>query len=40
MWFANKTDKGIKHHMHFKLFPLPALVLVLAAVGVVLCVHY
>ena len=21
MWFANKTDKGIKHHAHFKLFP-------------------
>jgi len=36
MWFANKNDKGIKHHAHFKPFPLPALALVLTAVSVVL----
>jgi len=36
MWFANKNDEGIKHHAHFKPFPLPALALVLTAVSVVL----
>ncbi|KIM57679.1 hypothetical protein SCLCIDRAFT_129882, partial [Scleroderma citrinum Foug A] len=33
MWFANKNDKGIKHHTHFKPFPLPALALVLTAIS-------
>ncbi|KIM57107.1 hypothetical protein SCLCIDRAFT_131091, partial [Scleroderma citrinum Foug A] len=32
MWFANKTDEGIKNHTWFKPFPLPALVLVLTAI--------
>ncbi|KIM60699.1 hypothetical protein SCLCIDRAFT_44377, partial [Scleroderma citrinum Foug A] len=32
MWFANKTDEGIKHHTWFKPFPLPALALVLTAI--------
>ncbi|KIM68370.1 hypothetical protein SCLCIDRAFT_105913, partial [Scleroderma citrinum Foug A] len=32
MWFANKNDKGIKHHAHFKPFPLPALTLVLTSI--------
>ncbi|KIM61731.1 hypothetical protein SCLCIDRAFT_25682 [Scleroderma citrinum Foug A] len=32
MWFANKNDEGIKHHTHFKPFPLPALALVLTAI--------
>ena len=36
MWFSNKNDEGIKNHSWFKLFPLPTLALVLAAVSVVL----
>ncbi|KIM59739.1 hypothetical protein SCLCIDRAFT_27134 [Scleroderma citrinum Foug A] len=32
MWFANKNNEGIKHHTHFKPFPLPALALVLTAI--------
>ena len=36
MWFTNKNNEGIKYHAWFKLFPLPALALVLTAVSVVL----
>ena len=36
MWFANKSDEGIKYHIWFKPFPLPTLALVLTAVSVVL----
>ncbi|KAI5982758.1 hypothetical protein EDC04DRAFT_2498380, partial [Pisolithus marmoratus] len=32
MWFANKHDNGVVFHNYFKLFPLPALALVLAAI--------
>ena len=36
MWFTSKNDEGIKQHMLFKPFPLPALVLVLTVVSVIL----
>ena len=36
MWFANKNDEGIKYHIWFKPFPLPALALVLTVVSVML----
>jgi len=40
MWFANKNDEGVKHHVLFKPFPLPALALVLTAVSADVCDHH